>query len=220
MVKRAVLLDLDGTLIDTAPDIAAAMNATLAALDCGPLDLARIRSFIGEGIAVLVRRSLAERMESSDVERALSAAVADFERHYEVTNGKFSQLYPGVAEGVREMRTHGWKLGCVTNKVSRFAEPLLERFALLESMDVVIGGDSTPAKKPHPAPVLEACRRLGVAPADSVLIGDSKHDAHAARAAGVAFLAVPYGYGWVGDLGDSIQVNTLKDAAGLFAKGV
>lgn len=220
MVKRAVLLDLDGTLIDTAPDIAAAMNATLAALDCEPLDLARIRSFIGEGIAVLVRRSLAERMEPSDVERTLSAAVAGFERHYAVTNGKFSQLYPGVAEGVREMRAHGWKLGCVTNKGSRFAEPLLERFALLESMDVVIGGDSTPAKKPHPAPVLEACRRLDVAPADCVLIGDSKHDSQAARAAGVAFLAVPYGYGRVEDFGGTTQVSTLQDAASLFAKEV
>ena len=93
------------------------------------------------------------------------------------------------------MRDAGLKLGCVTNKVLRFAEPLLARFALLELFDTVIGGDSMPVKKPDPAPVLEACRRLAVAPADSVLIGDSEHDARAARAAGVRFVAVSYGYG-------------------------
>lgn len=219
MVKRAVLLDLDGTLIDTAPDIAAAVNATLATLDCEPLDLACVRSFIGEGIAVFVRRALAARLEAGEVEQKLPAALADFERHYFATNGRFSTPYCGVAEGLHDMRALGWRIGCVTNKPVRFAEPLLACFSLLESIEVVIGGDSTPAKKPDPAPVLEACRRLGVAPADSVLIGDSKHDAHAARAAGVAFLAVPYGYGRADDLGDARRVNSLEDAARLFAQG-
>lgn len=218
-MRRAVLLDLDGTLIDTAPDIAAAMNATLGGLGCEPLEVAHVRSFIGEGIAVLVRRSLAARMDAGEVERKLPAAVADFERHYFATNGRFSTLYAGVAEGLHEMRALGWRIGCVTNKLVRFAEPLLASFALLESIEVVVGGDSTPAKKPDPAPVLEACRRLGVAPADSVLIGDSQHDVNAAHAAGVAFLAVPYGYGRPDDLDGARTVSTLKDAVGFLARG-
>jgi phosphoglycolate phosphatase len=219
MVTRAVLLDLDGTLVDTAPDIAAAINTTLAALDCEPLELARVRSFIGEGIAVLVRRSLAARLDSGEVERKVPGALADFERHYFATNGRFSTVYPGVAEGLREMRTLGWRLGCVTNKPLRFAEPLLARFALLESIAVVIGGDSTPAKKPDPAPVLEACRRLGVAAAECVLIGDSKQDARAARAAGIPFVAVSYGYGAGEALGEAARIDALPEAATLLAGG-
>jgi phosphoglycolate phosphatase len=217
MVKRAVLVDLDGTLIDTAPDLAAAVNAMLAALECAPLEIERVRSFIGEGVAVLVRRSLAARMDAAAAEQKFSAALAHFEHCYRSTNGRFSAPYPGAAEALRAMRALGLKIACVTNKPLRFAEPLLERFSLLESIDVVIGGDSTPAKKPDPAPVLEACRRLGVAPAGCVLIGDSQHDAHAARSAGVDFLAVPYGYGPRDHLTEAVSVDTLQQAAQLFA---
>jgi phosphoglycolate phosphatase len=195
MVTRAVLVDLDGTLIDTAPDIAAAANATLASLGLAALDVAQVRSFIGEGIAVLVRRSLGARLSASDAEQELKPALEAFERHYMATNGRYSSVYPGVIEGLREMRERGLKTACVTNKVLRFAEPLLAHHSLLPLFDTLIAGDSTPAKKPDPAPLLEACRRLGVPAAEAVLIGDSKHDVHAARAAGVPFIAIPYGYG-------------------------
>jgi len=194
-MKRAVLIDLDGTLIDTAPDIAAAANATLASLGLAALEVAQVRSFIGEGIAVLVRRSLGTRMGPSEADGQLAPALEEFERQYKAVNGRYSSVYPGALEGLRSMRAAGLKLGCVTNKVLRFAEPLLAHFHLLELFDALIAGDSTPARKPDPAPVLEACRRLDVPPAACVLIGDSAHDARAARAAGVAFLAVPYGYG-------------------------
>ena len=195
MVTRAVLIDLDGTLIDTAPDIAAAANATLATLGLAALEIGQVRSFIGEGIAVLVRRSLAARMSAGEIDQKLAPALEEFERHYAAMNGQHSSLYPGVAEALGAMRTRGLKIGCVTNKSLRFAEPLLAHFHLLEFLDTVIGGDSSAAKKPDPAPVLEACRRLAVAPANTVLIGDSAHDAGAARAAGVRFVAVSYGYG-------------------------
>ena len=194
-MTRAILVDLDGTLIDTAPDIAAAANATLATLGLAALEISQVRSFIGEGVAVLVRRSLGARMSAADAETKLAPALEEFERHYAATNGRYSSVYPGVFEGLRAIRAKGLKTGCVTNKLLRFAEPLLAHFNLLELLDTLIAGDSTPAKKPDSAPVLEACRRLGVPPAACVLIGDSAHDARAARAAGVAFFAVPYGYG-------------------------
>ena len=215
MVTRAVLVDLDGTMIDTAPDIAAAANATLADLGLKPLETAQVRSFIGEGIGVLVRRSLGARVSAAEAETQFKVALENFERHYFATNGRYSSLYPGVLEGLRRMRDSGLKLACVTNKVLRFAEPLLARFALLEMFDTVIGGDSLPAKKPDPAQVLEACRRLGVAPAETVLIGDSAHDAGAARAAGVEFIAVPYGYGGKGELEGAASIPSLLSYSGL-----
>ena len=215
MVTRAVLVDLDGTLIDTAPDIAAAANATLASLGLAALEIAQVRSFIGEGIAVLVRRSLAVRMSATEAGQALPAALEEFERHYAATNGRYSLVYAGVAEGLRAMRERGLKTACVTNKALRFAEPLLAHHALLECFDTLVAGDSTPAKKPDPAPVLEACRRLAISPADSVLIGDSAHDARAARAAGVQFVAVSYGYGSADELGTTPATSFPQAAQGL-----
>jgi phosphoglycolate phosphatase len=210
-----VLVDLDGTLIDTAPDIAAAANATLSGLGLAALEVGQVRSFIGEGIAVLVRRSLAARMSAGDVEKKLGPALEEFERHYAAMNGRYSSVYPGVVEGLRAMRRLGLKTGCVTNKVLRFAEPLLAHHALLELFDTLVAGDSTPKKKPDPAPVLEACRRLGVSPQDSVLIGDSAHDAGAARAAGASFVAVPYGYGGKEELSGATSIASLLSYSGL-----
>ena len=214
----AVLVDLDGTLIDTAPDLAAAVNATLADLQCAALELEQVRSFIGEGVAVLVRRSLGARMSAREAEAKLAPALEHFERHYAAANGRYSSLYPGVAEGLRAMRASGLKLGCVTNKPLRFAEPLLARFGLLEWLDTLVAGDSTPARKPDPQPVLEACRRLDVTPEACVLIGDSAHDAQAARAAGVAFVAVAYGYGSSEALGPAPRMATLEHAPRILAE--
>ena len=117
------------------------------------------------------------------------------------------------------MRGMGLKIACVTNKSLRFAEPLLARFELLELLDTLVAGDSTSAKKPDPAPVLEACRRLGVPPAACVLIGDSAHDVHAARAAGMPFVAVPYGYGAKEDLRSAPGIASLAQAAEFLAAG-
>jgi phosphoglycolate phosphatase len=218
-MTRAVLVDLDGTLIETAPDLAAAVNAMLADLECAALEIAQVRSFIGEGVAVLVRRSLGARMRASEVESKLAAALEHFARHYASTNGRDSSLYPGVAEGLRAMRGLGLRIGCVTNKPLRFAEPLLAHFALLELLDALVAGDSTAARKPDPAPLLEACRRLGVPPQACVLIGDSAHDAHAARAAGMPFVAVPYGYGEKEALRSAPSVASLAHAAEFLAAG-
>lgn len=215
---KAVLLDLDGTLLDTAPDLAAAANAMLADVGCPQLDIERVRGFIGEGIAVLVRRVLEAQLGAEASELRLASALERFEWHYAEANGRYSAPFPGVEEGMRAMHGQGLKLGCVTNKPMRFAEPLLARFGLLELLDTLIAGDSTPAKKPDPAPVLEACRRLSVQPGACVLIGDSAHDALAARSAGTAFLAVSYGYGGGGaaaEFAAAKRVATLAQAAEL-----
>lgn len=188
---RAVLLDLDGTLLDTAPDLAAAANAMLADLGLAALQESAVRDFVGKGIDHLVRRCL----ETAGAGQALEAAARErFANHYARFNGCASRLFPGVREGLVRMRTAGLRLACVTNKAERFTLPLLQRTGLAGLLDAVVTADQVGARKPRPEPFEEACRRLGVAARDAVVIGDSENDALAGRAAGCRVYLVPYGY--------------------------
>jgi phosphoglycolate phosphatase len=188
---RAVLLDLDGTLLDTAPDLAAAANAMLTELGCRPLSEAAVRDFIGQGIDHLVRRCL----ECAGAEAASFASARErFELHYAQTNGRAAREYPGVREGLAAMQAAGLRLACVTNKAARFTLPLLERAGLSAFFDAVVTADQVGKRKPDPEPFLQACRQLGVAMQDAVVVGDSENDALGARAAGSRVYLVPYGY--------------------------
>lgn len=213
---RAALIDLDGTLLDTAPDLAAAANATLAELGRAPLAAATVRDFVGKGIAHLVRRAL-ESGDAGPADEALfEAACARFAEHYARLNGAAAQPFDGVVDGLAEMKTMGLRLACVTNKVARFTDPLLETSGMRAYFDAVVTSDQAGARKPDPAIFLEACRRIGVLPGEACVIGDSANDAEGARAAGCRFLLVPYGYREGRELheieSDGI-VSTLRDAA-------
>jgi phosphoglycolate phosphatase len=190
MVK-AILIDLDGTLLDTAPDLAVAANAMLAALGRAPRSLEEIKTFVGKGIARLVERCLTGDLHAKSPED-ISQALAIFRSEYEKSSGVHSTIYPGVIAGLEKMR--GLKLACVTNKAARFTAPLLERKGLAKYFQVVICGDMVERGKPDPACYLMACERLGVAPGEAVVIGDSQNDVLAARAAGIRVFCVPYGY--------------------------
>jgi phosphoglycolate phosphatase len=191
---RAVIIDLDGTLLDTAADLAAAVNLMLAELGRPVLPEAVVAAYVGKGAEVLVHRALGggldARVDAAVHERGHQA----FLRHYRETNGQHARAYEGVHEGLAAMRGKGLRLACVTNKPQAFADPLLERCGLREAFELVLGGDALPLKKPDPAPMRHAARALGATPAEVVAIGDSVNDALAARAAGMAVLAVPYGY--------------------------
>ncbi|NYT22274.1 phosphoglycolate phosphatase [Alcaligenaceae bacterium] len=190
---QAVLIDLDGTLLDTIPDLAAAANAMLAELGAAQLPLADIATFVGKGTEVLVRRCLTDgRLPADDAGTARALAV--FNRHYHAVNGRAARLYPGVREGLRAFREQGARLAVVTNKPTEFTLPLLESSGLSEWFSVVVCGDTCPRKKPDPLPLLHACGLLGCPPGRALAIGDSINDALAARAAGITVLAVPYGY--------------------------
>jgi phosphoglycolate phosphatase len=194
IVARAALIDLDGTLLDTAPDLAAAANATLAELGRAPLAAATVRDFVGKGIAYLVRRAL-EAGAVAPVDEALFAdACARFAEHYARLNGAAAAPFDGVVEGLNEMKAMGLRLACVTNKIARFTDPLLETSGLRGFFDAVVTSDRAGARKPDPAVFLDACRRLDVRPGEACVIGDSANDADGARAAGCRFLLVPYGY--------------------------
>jgi phosphoglycolate phosphatase len=191
---RAVLIDLDGTLLDTAADLAAAVNLMLLELGREALPEPVVASYVGKGAEVLVHRALGGGLDAR-VDAALHARGASaFARHYTVENGRQAQPYAGVREGLDAMRAMGLRLACVTNKPQGFADPLLERCRMRDDFELVLGGDALPRKKPDPLPMLHAAGALGAAPHEVVAIGDSVNDALAARAAGMAVLAVPYGY--------------------------
>lgn len=212
---RAVLLDLDGTLLDTAPDLAAAANATLADLKLAALPEALVRDFVGSGIAMLVRRSLTAALGCFPEAATLAMAQARFAEHYQRLNGAAARPFPGVVEGLEAMRAQGLRLACVTNKAVRFTAPLLAAAGLAPHFEVTVTSDMVGARKPDPAMFLHACRALGVPVAQACAIGDSANDADGARAAGCRFLLVPYGYREGRDLAqipcDGV-VETLLDA--------
>ena len=208
---RSVTIDLDGTLLDTIPDLAAAANAMLRELGRPELPEEAVGTFVGRGIPNLVGRCL------PGVEgEALHAAQAVFKRHYAIENGKRSRPYPGVLEGLAAFRDAGLRMAVITNKAGAFTEPLLAVTGLASWFEFAVAGDTLPEKKPHPMPVLHACERLGSRPEENLHIGDSKHDAHAARAAGCPVYLVPYGY----NEGDDVRniacdaiVDSLLEAA-------
>lgn len=217
---RAALIDLDGTMLDTIPDLAEAANRTLVEIGRAPLSIDTVRMYIGKGIPVLVKRCLTGHLDDNIEPDAaeLARALPIFRRHYAVVNGAQTTIYPQVIEGLVAMRDKGLQLACITNKAGDFTEPLLQRTGLAAHFSVVISGDTTPEKKPHPAPLLHACAALGVAPAEAVMIGDSTNDALAGRNAGCRVLCVPYGYNEGGDVHDidcDAIVNSLVDAAAL-----
>lgn len=182
---KAVLIDLDGTLLDTAPDLAAAANRMRADLGLPALPVGVVATFIGKGIAMLVRRALPH-------ESLFDRALPLFERYYAEESGRQSVPYPGAREGIARLRSLGLRLACVTNKAERFTSELLARAGF--EFDAVVCGDHVARKKPDPMAVLLACERLRVPPAEALFIGDSDNDVVAARAAGCAVWCVPYGY--------------------------
>jgi phosphoglycolate phosphatase len=191
---RAVTIDLDGTLADTIPDLAVAANSMLREMGRPPLDVERIRTFVGKGIPKLVERTLAASFGQIPASDLTARALPAFERCYAEVNGRHSELYPGVSDGLRALRDKGLPLACVTNKSGRFTAPLLDHLRLAGYFEQVVAGDTLPQKKPDPAQLLHACRGFGVDPSDMLVIGDSGNDAQAARAAGCPVFCVPYGY--------------------------
>jgi phosphoglycolate phosphatase len=207
---QAVLIDLDGTLVDTAPDIVAAVNRMLLDWSAPPLPFDTIRGFIGNGVPTLIRRVL---QASSAVHRDEQRALALFLRHYRDTNGRFGQVFPGVRDGLQALQQAGYRLGCVTNKPSIPAAALLDIHALAPWFDVVVGGDTLGQMKPKPAPLLHACRAMQASLERCVLVGDSPVDVAAARAAQMPVYIVRYGYPGA-DGYEAMQCDALIDSLG------
>ena len=206
---RAVLIDLDGTMVDSAPDIVEAANRMLLELGAPVMSHPIVAGFIGNGVPMLVRRLLAASPDLPPVEEATARAI--FYRHYHETNGRFSCPFPGVVEGLAALHHAGFRIGCVTNKPIDYTTPLLQAFGLERYMQAVVGGDSIPQMKPDPTPLLHACELLGVMREHAVMVGDSHVDVAASNAASMPVYIVRYGYPGPGGL-SALKADTFIDS--------
>ena len=191
---RALLFDLDGTLADTAPDLTRALNRVLNSFDFPAVTVENTRNWIGNGIRRLLEQALAAEGKKKVSPEFVDQGVALFEPFYAEMVWTDSVCYPGVVDGLAELRRMGYKMGCVTNKPRSCTGKLLEHSGLADFFEVVVAGDDLVETKPAPAPLLHAADQLKVSPKDCVVIGDSRNDIDAARAAGMAVLAVTWGY--------------------------
>lgn len=201
---RLVAIDLDGTLVDSAPDLTFAVNAALDSLSLPTADEADVRQWVGDGVEMLVRRAL--EAQGGEAGAQMTPALRCFNETYLRHLFDRSRLYDGVPQALGLLRDRGLALACVTNKREAFAREVLEKAGIASFFPMVIGGDTLPVKKPDPQMLLFAGTKLSIAPEQSAMVGDSTHDLEAARGAGFAFYWASYGYRpGLGDAADEFQ---------------
>jgi len=189
-----ILIDVDGTLVDSVPDLAYCVDMMMERLGRPPYGEAAVRNWVGNGVERLVRRALVGQLIGEPSEADFARAYPIFLDLYAENTSKRSVLYPGVREGMDWMAAAGYRLGCVTNKAAQFTLPLLTDLGVIDRFGIVVSGDTLPQKKPDPAPLLHAAAYFGVDPTQSLMVGDSVSDVKAARAAGFQIICMSYGY--------------------------
>ena len=200
---KLVLIDLDGTLVDSVPDLAYSVDQTMLELGLPLRGEAAVRTWVGNGVKTLVERALTNDLHTPADPIELERTLAVFMRIYADKTSQRSRVYPGVLAGLDFLQScKQLKIACVTNKAEQFTHKLLRDLGLFERFALIVSGDTLPEKKPHPLPLLYAAEQLGVAAADSLMLGDSKSDVKAARAAGFKVIAVSYGYNHGEDIRD------------------
>jgi phosphoglycolate phosphatase len=204
LAVKMVMIDLDGTLIDTVPDLAAAANRMLADIGRDPWDMQKYRAWIGNGVPRFVKRALTGEMQAEPDPELFEQALEPFREHYAEAVSDLSRPYPGVVDALEQLTDQGFSLACITNKAEAFTLPLLRNLDLDVYFKLVLSGDSLPKQKPHPLPLQHACRHFGIETAHGVLIGDSSNDVHAARAARMPVICVTYGYNHGHDIRQSL----------------
>jgi len=196
MIKKPemVLIDVDGTLVDSVPDLAFCVDEMMKRLGRPVHGEEKVRDWVGNGVERLVRRALTGQLDSEPDEVLFKQAYPIFLELYADNTCKRTLLYPGVEEGLAYLQSQGYKLGCVTNKAAQFTLPILEQLGLRDAFGIVVSGDTLPVKKPDPMPLLHAAEQLDVTPDSSLMLGDSQSDVKAARAAGFQIICMSYGY--------------------------
>ncbi|MDH5649636.1 MAG: phosphoglycolate phosphatase [Gammaproteobacteria bacterium] len=205
MIRRPemILIDVDGTLVDSVPDLAYCVDEMMKQLNMEPHGEAKVRHWVGNGVERLVRRALIGKLNGEPDEALFQKAYPVFMELYAHNTSKRSQLYPGVIEGLVFLKSENYRLGCVTNKAAQFTEPLLKDLGVYDYFEIVISGDTLPQKKPDPMPLLHAAKFFGVQPSRALMLGDSVSDVKAARAAGFQIACMSYGY----NHGDDIRLS-------------
>ena len=211
---RLVLLDLDGTMVDTAPDLTDAVNRMLAALERPPAPEKLVATWIGNGVPRLIKRALTGTMQEEPQPALFDEAQALFAHHYRAHVADRSRPFPGTIEALGSLQRAGYRLVCITNKAEEFTVPLLEALKLRAYFELVLSGDSLPRCKPDPMPLYHACERFSVPVHEAVLVGDSESDIKAAKAAAMPVICVQYGYSQGMDLqalAPDIQIASLRE---------
>ena len=219
---RLAMVDLDGTLVDSVPDLAYCVDEMMGQLGLPRRGEARVRQWVGNGVERLVRRALLNDLEGEPEASLFDRAYPVFLELYSIHTSERSRLFPGAREGLAFLKWLGVRLGCVTNKAARFTEPLLRDLGVYDEFELVISGDSLPRKKPDPLPLLHAADHFGVKPQQALLVGDSISDVTAARAAGFAVVCVSYGYNHGLDIrtaNPDAVVDSIAELADLIAPG-
>lgn len=215
----AILIDLDGTMLESAPELAEAANRMLRDMGRAPASQDLLKSYIGNGVSWLVKRALTGDMHAEPDAALYNEAMPIFDRHYKAL--LTSKPYDGVIAGLEAMKAAGFRLGCITNKSAKYTGPLVENSGLADYFEIVVSGDTLPEKKPHPMPLLHAAQFFGVPPEKALMIGDSRSDVLAARAAGCPVFCVPYGYNHgkpVAELDMDAEIAVLPEALKLITR--
>lgn len=189
-----ILIDVDGTLVDSVPDLAYCVDEMMKQINMPTHGVAKVRNWVGNGVDRLVQRALIGQLDGDPDPALFEKARPVFLELYADNVSKRSKLYDGVREGLDYLKAQQYQLGCVTNKAEQFTVPLLKDLGVYADFNIVICGDSLPKKKPDPLPLLHAAKHFKVAPENALMIGDSISDVKAARAAGFQIICMSYGY--------------------------
>ncbi len=218
-LPELVLFDLDGTLIDSIPDLANSVNQTLSELSIEQREINSIRNWVGNGVEKLLHRALSNDINGEVEPELFNKAFPRFMEIYQENMCVTTTCYPGVVEGINFLKERNIKLGCVTNKSGAFVSPILEKLGLLNDMNIIVAGDTLPKKKPDPLPLLHAASVLKTEPKKSLMIGDSVSDVKSARAADFQIVCVSYGYNHGKDIRETNPdaiVDSLAELSQLF----
>lgn len=214
-----VLIDLDGTLVDSVPDLAWCIDETMKALDMPIRGEEKVRNWVGNGVPRLIERALIDQLDGEPSDALYAKAAPIFMALYADNSSKRSQLYPHVIEGLKWLKDSGVRIGCVTNKDEQFTLPILKSKGLFDFFEIVISGDTLPLKKPDPAPLLYGANFFGIAPENAMMIGDSISDVKASRAAGFSIVCMSYGYNHGVDIrtaNPDAVIDSFAELKGLF----
>jgi len=218
---RMVLIDLDGTLVDSVPDLSYCVDLMMAQLNMPARGEAKVRRWVGNGVERLVQRALIDDLDGEPDATLYAKALPIYMALYKENVSTRSRLYPGVKDGLHFLRGAGYKLGCITNKAAAFTEPLLKDLGIFDYFQIVVSGDTLPVKKPDPLPLLYAARFFKAEPHQALMVGDSISDVKAARAAGFQVVCVSYGYNHGQDIRDAhpdAVIDSLAQLSGMLAE--
>ncbi|MBL4852453.1 MAG: phosphoglycolate phosphatase [Gammaproteobacteria bacterium] len=220
-LPKAILIDVDGTMVDSVPDLAYCVDAMMKALAMPEHGADKVRHWVGNGVERLVRRALIGQLHGEPDDALFAKAYPMFLELYAANTCERSSLYPGVREGIDYLKSTNIRLGCVTNKAAQFTLPLLKALGIYADFEIVISGDSLPKKKPDPMPLLHGAAHFSVPANEAMMIGDSISDVKAARAAGFKIICMTYGYNHGIDIRDSnpdAVIDSMTELTGLFTK--